>query len=47
VAPPPSATTSDSLTRLLGHLQGFGTAIAGSAMALIGLLLLAVARKKR
>jgi len=46
-APAPVSTKPEALTRALGALQGFGTAIAGSAMALLGLLLLAMARKKR
>jgi hypothetical protein len=48
VAAPSSVSTNpEALTRVLGYLHDFGTAIAGWAMALIGLLLLAMARKKR
>ena len=46
-APAPVSTKPEALTRALDALRGFGTAIAGSAMALLGLLLLAMARKKR
>ena len=45
--PAPVSSKPEALTRLLGYLHEFGTAIAGSAMALLGLLLLAAARKKR
>ncbi|HEX4802944.1 MAG TPA: hypothetical protein VFV14_05510 [Myxococcaceae bacterium] len=46
-SPAPVSTKPEALTGLLGALQGFGTAIAGFSMALLGLLLLAMARKKR
>jgi hypothetical protein len=45
--PAPVSSKPEALTRLLAYLHEFGTAIAGSAMAVLGLLLLAAARKKR